>query len=52
MPTYVHIIYYFFHKLQRHEERVIIISSKDNEDAFTDAENALHKIGSLVLMVM
>ncbi|CAH1416078.1 unnamed protein product [Lactuca virosa] len=36
--------------IARHEERVIIISSKDNEDAFTDAENALHKIGSLVLM--
>ncbi|XP_024960516.1 poly(rC)-binding protein 4-like [Cynara cardunculus var. scolymus] len=36
--------------IARHEERVIIISSKDSENTFTDAENALHQIGSLVLM--
>ncbi|KAG9156891.1 hypothetical protein Leryth_015477 [Lithospermum erythrorhizon] len=34
----------------RHEERVVIISSKDNEDAFCDAENALHQIVTLILM--
>ncbi|KAK2965992.1 hypothetical protein RJ640_023613, partial [Escallonia rubra] len=33
----------------RHEERVIIISSKDSESMFTDAENALHEIASLIL---
>ncbi|KVI01318.1 K Homology domain-containing protein [Cynara cardunculus var. scolymus] len=31
--------------IARHEERVIIISSKDSENTFTDAENALHQIG-------
>nr|XP_043628804.1 poly(rC)-binding protein 4-like [Erigeron canadensis] len=36
--------------IARHEERVIIISSKDSDNTFTDAENALHQIGSLVLM--
>ncbi|XP_076920810.1 flowering locus K homology domain-like [Bidens hawaiensis] len=34
----------------RHEERVIIISSKDSESTFTEAENALRQIGTLVLM--
>ncbi|KAG9160669.1 hypothetical protein Leryth_017472 [Lithospermum erythrorhizon] len=34
----------------RHEERVIIISSKDNDDAFCDAENGLHQIVTLILM--
>ncbi|KAK4379458.1 hypothetical protein RND71_001320 [Anisodus tanguticus] len=35
--------------IARHEERVIIISSKDNDDTFCDAENALHQIVSLIL---
>ncbi|KAK3002356.1 hypothetical protein RJ639_021259 [Escallonia herrerae] len=35
--------------MARHEERVIIISSKDSENMFTDAENALHEIASLIL---
>ncbi|KAM7508831.1 hypothetical protein LguiA_019284 [Lonicera macranthoides] len=35
--------------IARHEERVIIISSKDNENVFCDAEIALHQIASLVL---
>ncbi|XP_015060955.1 flowering locus K homology domain-like [Solanum pennellii] len=35
--------------IARHEERVIIISSKDNDDMFSDAENALHQIVSLIL---
>ncbi|KAL7120995.1 hypothetical protein ACP275_02G156400 [Erythranthe tilingii] len=35
--------------ISRHEERVIIISSKDNENIFSDAENALHQIVSLML---
>ncbi|CAK9172900.1 unnamed protein product, partial [Ilex paraguariensis] len=34
---------------ERHEERVIIISSKDSDHTFSDAENALHQIASLVL---
>ncbi|GJX79670.1 poly(rC)-binding protein 4-like protein [Tanacetum coccineum] len=34
---------------RRHEERVIIISSKDSEKTYTDAEVALYQIGSLVL---
>ncbi|XP_076894391.1 flowering locus K homology domain-like isoform X1 [Bidens hawaiensis] len=34
----------------RHEERVIIISSEDSENTFTEAENALRQIGTLVLM--
>lgn len=38
--------------LQRHEERVIIISSKDSDNIFSDAENALHQIVSLILKVM
>ncbi|OMP00722.1 hypothetical protein COLO4_12431 [Corchorus olitorius] len=33
----------------RHEERVIIISSKDNENMISDAENALQQIASLIL---
>ncbi|KAF8027365.1 hypothetical protein BT93_E0309 [Corymbia citriodora subsp. variegata] len=33
----------------RHEERVIIISSKDNDNNVTDAENALQKIATLIL---
>lgn len=37
--------------LQRHEERVIIISSKDNDNNVTDAENALQKIATLILKV-
>lgn len=37
--------------VQRHEERVIIISSKDSEGTFTDAENALHQIACLILKV-
>ncbi|KAI3670927.1 hypothetical protein L1987_87571 [Smallanthus sonchifolius] len=36
--------------IARHEERVIIISSKDSKDTLTEAENALHQIGNLVLM--
>ncbi|GJY21538.1 poly(rC)-binding protein 4-like protein [Tanacetum coccineum] len=35
--------------IARHEERVIIISSKDSEKTYTDAEVALYQIGSLVL---
>uniref|UniRef100_A0A162A6C3 K Homology domain-containing protein n=1 Tax=Daucus carota subsp. sativus TaxID=79200 RepID=A0A162A6C3_DAUCS len=35
--------------VSRHEERVIIISSKDSEGTFTDAENALHQIACLIL---
>ena len=38
--------------LQRHEERVIIISSKDGENVISDAENALQQIASLILKVM
>lgn len=33
----------------RHEERVIIISSKDSDNIFCDAEMALHQIVSLIL---
>ncbi|KAK8630640.1 hypothetical protein V6N13_079425 [Hibiscus sabdariffa] len=33
----------------RHEERVIIISSKDIEDMVSDAENALQQIATLIL---
>ncbi|EOX96435.1 hypothetical protein QUC31_005556 [Theobroma cacao] len=33
----------------RHEERVIIISSRDNEDMISDAENALQQIATLIL---
>ncbi|KAK3430078.1 hypothetical protein EUGRSUZ_E01578 [Eucalyptus grandis] len=33
----------------RHEERVIIISSKDNDNNVTDAENALQEIATLIL---
>ncbi|KAK6920360.1 K Homology domain, type 1 [Dillenia turbinata] len=32
----------------RHEDRVIIISSKDNEGQVTDAENALQEIANLI----
>lgn len=35
--------------ISRHEERVIIISSKDSDNVFSDAENALHQIVSLIL---
>ncbi|KAF7825157.1 poly(rC)-binding protein 4-like isoform X2 [Senna tora] len=35
--------------IARHEERVIIISSKDNDDSITDAENALQQIANLIL---
>ncbi|GMH21649.1 hypothetical protein Nepgr_023491 [Nepenthes gracilis] len=35
--------------IARYEERVIIISSKDNGDEVTDAEKALHQIASLIL---
>ncbi|KAL3833076.1 hypothetical protein ACJIZ3_007812 [Penstemon smallii] len=35
--------------ISRHEERVIIISSKDSDSIFSDAENALHQIVSLIL---
>ncbi|XP_031113991.1 poly(rC)-binding protein 4-like [Ipomoea triloba] len=35
--------------ISRHEERVIIISSKDNDGTFCDAENALHQIVTLIL---
>ncbi|XP_059633878.1 KH domain-containing protein At4g18375-like [Cornus florida] len=35
--------------VSRHEERVIIISSKDSDKRTSDAENALHQIASLVL---
>ncbi|KAL5571669.1 hypothetical protein UlMin_021266 [Ulmus minor] len=34
----------------RHEERVIIISSKDSDNLVSDAENALQLIASLILM--
>ncbi|KHN40503.1 Poly(rC)-binding protein 4 [Glycine soja] len=34
---------------QRHEERVIIISSKDNDEKVTDAEKALEQIAHLIL---
>ncbi|XP_024932433.3 RNA-binding KH domain-containing protein PEPPER isoform X2 [Ziziphus jujuba] len=33
----------------RHEERVIIISSKDNDNGVSDAENALQHIAGLIL---
>ncbi|PON60884.1 Polyribonucleotide nucleotidyltransferase [Parasponia andersonii] len=33
----------------RHEERVIIVSSKDGDNSVTDAENALQQIASLIL---
>ncbi|XP_065859190.1 uncharacterized protein [Euphorbia lathyris] len=33
----------------RHEERVIIISSKENDKSVTDAENALKQIATLIL---
>ncbi|KAJ6971890.1 hypothetical protein NC653_032432 [Populus alba x Populus x berolinensis] len=33
----------------RHEERVIIISSKESENGATDAENALRRIAELIL---
>ncbi|XP_034709626.1 poly(rC)-binding protein 4-like isoform X2 [Vitis riparia] len=35
--------------IARHEERVIIISSKDSENVISDAENALLQIASLIL---
>ncbi|KAL6569310.1 hypothetical protein OROMI_013824 [Orobanche minor] len=35
--------------ISRHEERVIIISSKDSDNNYSDAENALHQIVSLIL---
>ncbi|KZV43500.1 poly(rC)-binding protein 4-like [Dorcoceras hygrometricum] len=35
--------------ISRHEVRVIIVSSKDSESVFSDAENALHQIVSLIL---
>ncbi|KAJ4727243.1 KH domain-containing protein [Melia azedarach] len=35
--------------IARHEERVIIISSKDNDNKVTDAENALQQITTLIL---
>ncbi|KAK9266144.1 hypothetical protein L1049_018939 [Liquidambar formosana] len=35
--------------IARHEERVIIISSKDNDNMKSDAENALQQIASLIL---
>ncbi|KAA8520458.1 hypothetical protein F0562_014714 [Nyssa sinensis] len=35
--------------IARHEERVIIISSKDSEDMISDAENAFHQIANLIL---
>ncbi|GAV73428.1 KH_1 domain-containing protein [Cephalotus follicularis] len=35
--------------IARHEERVIIISSKDSESAVSDAENALQQIATLIL---
>lgn len=41
-----------YYVLQRHEERVIIISSKDSDNTFSDAENALQQIASLILKVM
>ncbi|XP_062073237.1 flowering locus K homology domain-like isoform X3 [Humulus lupulus] len=33
----------------RHEERVIIVNSKDSDNSVSDAENALQQIGSLIL---
>ncbi|KAF2303535.1 hypothetical protein GH714_019032 [Hevea brasiliensis] len=33
----------------RHEERVIIISSKESDNSFSDAENALKQIATLIL---
>lgn len=41
----------FFPYWQRHEERVIIISSKDNDEMVTDAEKALEQIATLILKV-
>ncbi|KAL6965083.1 hypothetical protein U1Q18_036141 [Sarracenia purpurea var. burkii] len=35
--------------IARHEERVIIISSKDSDNTISDAENALRQIASLIL---
>ncbi|XP_047943686.1 KH domain-containing protein At4g18375-like [Salvia hispanica] len=35
--------------ISKHEERVIIISSKDSDNVFSDAENALHQIVTLIL---
>ncbi|XP_030966570.1 flowering locus K homology domain-like isoform X1 [Quercus robur] len=35
--------------IARHEERVIIISSKDSDNKLTDAENALQQIATLIL---
>ncbi|KAK2351801.1 KH domain-containing protein HEN4 [Trifolium repens] len=35
--------------IARHEERVIIISSKDNDEMVTDAEKALQQIANLIL---
>ncbi|XP_050236424.1 uncharacterized protein LOC126686427 [Mercurialis annua] len=35
--------------IARHEERVIIISSKESDNAVSDAENALKKIAALIL---
>ncbi|GFQ06554.1 poly(rc)-binding protein 4 [Phtheirospermum japonicum] len=35
--------------ISRQEDRVIIISSKDSDGTFSDAENALHQIVSLIL---
>ncbi|GAU44746.1 hypothetical protein TSUD_181530 [Trifolium subterraneum] len=35
--------------IARHEERVIIISSKDNDEMVTDAEKALEQIANLIL---
>ncbi|GLT39602.1 hypothetical protein SLA2020_137840 [Shorea laevis] len=35
--------------IARHEERVIIISSKDNEHMVSDAENALQQIANIIL---
>ncbi|THG16217.1 hypothetical protein TEA_008576 [Camellia sinensis var. sinensis] len=35
--------------ISRHEDRVIIISSKDSDNTISDAENALHQIASLIL---
>ncbi|KAF2315420.1 hypothetical protein GH714_039159 [Hevea brasiliensis] len=34
---------------KRHEERVIIISSKESDNSFSDAENALKQIATLIL---
>lgn len=47
-----HLIINLYYVLQRHEERVIIISSKDSDNTFSDAENALQQIASLILKVM